>query len=275
MGKNNKNKRNTNRKGATTASLLPQNIRMVGAKNNEGNNLYVHQKTYRKIIRFVQNKKVHESGGLLLGHVSEEAGKMNVSIDGFIEAKYTEATTTTLTFTHETWEYFHAEIDKRYKGMKIVGWIHTHPDFGIFLSEYDRFVHENFFKEPYQVAYVIDTIQKVEGFYGWDKNELVKCNSFFLYDDVGKQIADPIQPNGMNHLLDSNKSKSSLGQILLYSALALVMVIMLATLYNQHKQIVSLQSQLDQRNFQLTMLYDENETLKQQLLDINSTKKQD
>ena len=58
-------------------------------------------------------------------------------------------------------------IEKKYENAQIVGWIHTHPDFGIFLSEYDTFIQENFFKEDYQIAYVVDPIQNIEGFYFW------------------------------------------------------------------------------------------------------------
>ena len=60
-----------------------------------------------------------------------------------------------------------------------MGWIHTHPNFGIFLSEYDRFVHENFFSEEYQVAYVVDPIQSIEGFYFWINSKLEKCKGFY------------------------------------------------------------------------------------------------
>lgn len=73
----------------------------------------------------------------------------DILINGFIEAKHCEATPTTLKFTHETWERCHKEMEKKYPDQKILGWIHTHPDFGIFLSEYDMFIQNNFFSEPY------------------------------------------------------------------------------------------------------------------------------
>ncbi|MEE0265826.1 MAG: hypothetical protein UD936_09395, partial [Acutalibacteraceae bacterium] len=66
--------------------------------------------------------------------------------------------------------------------------IHTHPDFGIFLSEYDKFIHENFFTEDYQIAYVVDPIQKIEGFYFWINGKLEKCKGFYVYDKTGVEI---------------------------------------------------------------------------------------
>ena len=75
---------------------------------------------------------------------------------------------------------------------------HTHPDFGIFLSEYDKFIQENFFKEDYQVAYVIDPIQNIEGFYFWINDQLQKCQGFYIYDKTGVKITievDKDEPN--------------------------------------------------------------------------------
>ncbi len=134
------------------------------------------------------HKTVHESGGVLVGRVEEEFGKENIIVSGFVEGKYCEATPTTLTFTHETWDYMHKEIEKKHPGTKIVGWIHTHPDFGIFLSEYDKFIHKNFFSEENQIAYVVDPIQNEEGFYFWINEKIERCTGFFLYDKNGVAI---------------------------------------------------------------------------------------
>ena len=124
----------------------------------------------------------------MAGTIIEEFGKTNIVISGFVEAKFCEATPTTLKFTHETWEYVHKEIEKKHNGKKIVGWIHTHPDFGIFLSEYDKFIHQNFFNESYQMAYVIDPIQNIEGFYFWINENIEKCKGFYIYDKTGVEI---------------------------------------------------------------------------------------
>ena len=122
------------------SNALPQNIISVGERVEEDKNIYVSQKAYKEIHRFTQDKTTNESGGMLIGTIIEEFGKQNIVINGFIEAKYSEGTPTTLKFTHETWEYVHKEIAKKYPDQKIVGWIHTHPNFGIFLSEYDKFI---------------------------------------------------------------------------------------------------------------------------------------
>ncbi len=167
---------------------LPQNILPVGERVEEDKNIYISQAAYKEIHKFTSNKTSVESGGMLIGNVIEEFGKTNIVIYGFVEAKYSEATPTTLKFTHETWEYVHGEIEEKYEDGKIVGWIHTHPDFGIFLSEYDKFIQENFFNEEYQIAYVVDPIQDIEGFYFWINGRIEKCKGFYIFDKNDEKI---------------------------------------------------------------------------------------
>ena len=176
-------------------SSLPQNILKIGGHVEADKNIYISQSAYKAIHSFTKDKLENESGGILMGYTMEGAGKTNIIIDGFIEAKHSEATPTTLTFTHETWEYVHSEAEKKYSEYKIIGWIHTHPSFGIFLSEYDKFIQQNFFDGENQVAYVVDPIQKTEGFYFWINEKIEKCNGFYIYDKTGTPIViEPDQP---------------------------------------------------------------------------------
>ena len=125
---------------------LPQNILQMGEQVQEDKRIYISQSTYKEIHAFTRDKTENESGGVLLGNVVEEFGKTHIIIRAFVEAKHSEGTPTTLTFTHESWEYIHKEMDAKYPEYKILGWIHTHPNFGIFLSEYDKFIQDNFSK---------------------------------------------------------------------------------------------------------------------------------
>lgn len=188
MAKKAKNKAGKKIHKIAFEQTLPQNILPVGERVEENKNIYISQAVYKEIHKFTKNKTTNESGGMLIGNVIEEFGKVNIVIHGFIEAKYCEATPTTLKFTHKTWDYVHSEIDKKYEKGQIVGWIHTHPDFGIFLSEYDTFIQENFFKEDHQIAYVVDPIQHIEGFYFWINEKIERCRGFYIFDKTGEKI---------------------------------------------------------------------------------------
>ncbi len=204
---------------------LPQNIISVGERVTEDKNIYISQPVYKKIRRFAANKTENESGGMLIGEVVEEFGKTHIIISGFVEAKYCEATPTTLKFTHETWEYCHKEMAERFPGKKIVGWIHTHPNFGIFLSEYDKFIHENFFKDEHQIAYVVDPIQNTEGFYFWINGILTKCPGFYIFDQTGKKITVEVDEDSKNVTPASVKSPFSTQNVIIGALCAVVIVL--------------------------------------------------
>lgn len=188
---------------------LPQNVMKMGRIVQEDKNIYISQPVYKEIHKFTKDKLTNESGGMLVGYTLEEVGKTNIIIDGFIEAKYSEGTPTTLKFTHETWEYVNGVIDEEYSGEKIIGWIHTHPNFGIFLSSYDKFIQENFFNGENQIAYVVDPIQHTEGFFFWIDGKINVCNGFYIYDEIGNPIEieneQATQQNSKCEALDKNK----------------------------------------------------------------------
>ena len=72
-----------------------------------------------------------------------------------------------VTFTQDTWQHIYKVKDAEFSSQSIVGWYHSHPGFGIFLSDYDLFIHENFFGAQHQVAWVFDPHSDEEGCFGW------------------------------------------------------------------------------------------------------------
>ena len=233
-------------------NMLPQNIMPVGERVEENKNIYISQTVYKEIQKFTKNKTTNESGGMLVGRIIEEFGKTNIVISGFVEAKYCEATPTTLKFTHETWDYVHKEIEKKHEGKKIVGWIHTHPDFGIFLSEYDKFIHQNFFSEDYQVAYVVDPIQQIEGFYFWINGNIEKCRGFYIYDKTGTQIT---VDNGKDEDVKESKKSSGFSFKDVLIAVLTIAVFLLAfysaSANKQIKELAEMQKQLEANQVQI------------------------
>ena len=138
--------------------------------------------------KFSSSDTEKELGSIIIGDYHHEHGKTHVIISDYIEAKYTDASASTLTFTHDTWDYIHTKHEKSYPEKKIIGWQHTHPNYGIFLSNYDMFIQENFFNLPFQVAYVIDPIQNIRGFFQWKNGKIEKLKGYYIYDEVGKPI---------------------------------------------------------------------------------------
>ena len=167
---------------------LPMNFLTFGEIESDDVKVYIKQDVYKALEKLAASDTTKELGSILLGEYSRELGKTHVIISRYIEAKYTDASASTLTFTHETWDYVHSQHEKHYPDMKIIGWQHTHPNYGIFLSNYDMFIQENFFNLPFQIAYVIDPIQNLRGFFQWKNGRVEKLKGYYVYDDVGKPV---------------------------------------------------------------------------------------
>ena len=72
---------------------------------------------------------------------------------------------------HEAWRHINRIKDKHFPDHTLVGWYHTHPGFGVFLSEMDLFIQRHFFDQPFQVAVVIETKAREEGCFVWKRGE--------------------------------------------------------------------------------------------------------
>ena len=97
-----------------------------------------------------------EVGGVLLGRIWRcERGRVT-EVTETLPAVKTEAGLGHVTFSHETWQEIYNELDRRPSELKIVGWYHTHPGFGVFYSEHDRFIQRHFFAGDGQLGIVVD-----------------------------------------------------------------------------------------------------------------------
>ena len=112
-----------------------------------------------------------EVGGVLIGNASRTGGMPLVS--GAIEALSADEQRASLTFTQAAWEHVHRTLDRDFPSdAQIVGWYHSHPGFGIFLSEHDLFIHRNFFSGASQIALVVDPIARTEGVFAWRDGDI-------------------------------------------------------------------------------------------------------
>jgi len=111
-----------------------------------------------------------ELGGMLFGKIVAN----KTEILGFVPALKASKEQVSLTFTHEVWEEILQEGAERFPDYRIVGWYHTHPAFGIFLSDYDSFIQENFFSGKGQLALVIDPIAGSLGWFDLDAKKKIR-----------------------------------------------------------------------------------------------------
>lgn len=143
--------------------------------------IYISMEAMTRIKKHALEDTNREIGGMLVGEVNKNNGKKYIDITASIEAQHTSRSGASVTFTHRTWDCVFRTMDKDYPDKIIVGWYHTHPNFGIFLSEDDLFIHKNFFNMEWHVAYVLDPVKNQSGFFNWNKGEIVRSNGYYSY----------------------------------------------------------------------------------------------
>jgi proteasome lid subunit RPN8/RPN11 len=123
-----------------------------------------------------QSDKTVELGGVLLGaQCTDDDGKPFVLITDSLRAAHYESTKGSFKFTHDTWSAISRQRDEFPEDLQMVGWYHTHPDWGVFLSGMDMFICDNFFNKKLDVAYVIDPCRGDRGMFQWTGDPRQRC----------------------------------------------------------------------------------------------------
>lgn len=126
-----------------------------------------------------------EVAGVLVGGRPEKQpdGRYVVHVYDTIVARHTVMQGASVTYTPESWRYLNDTLAERYpdETAVMVGWYHTHPGFGIFLSGMDLFIHQNFFTQIWHVAMVLDPRARTSGFFCWDRQKTRVSRSDFAW----------------------------------------------------------------------------------------------
>jgi proteasome lid subunit RPN8/RPN11 len=146
-----------------------------------------------------------ELGGILLGKecLDQQTGQPFVWVSHSVEAKHYANTQASFTYTHDSWEEITRQRDQKFPEFDIVGWYHTHPSFGIFLSHHDLFIQQHFFSQPLQVAYVVDPINQTRGFFQWRDGGMAQVAGYYLASDRGDRVALARLVNDLEQLPNS------------------------------------------------------------------------
>lgn len=232
---------------ASASMQLPLNFISVGAPENENVKVYIKQDIYKALEKLSASDTTKELGSILLGRNGDALGKTHVVISAYIEAKYTDASASTLTFTHKTWEYVHKEQELKYPNDKIIGWQHTHPSYGIFLSNYDIFIQENFFNMPFQIAYVIDPVQNERGFFCWKNGKIEKLSGFYVYDDLNKPIKIAQKKPPEQQTLSQRRTKAVPILLTLLFLFTVGLAAFTGVIFSRYQEQLAVQKELTQR----------------------------
>lgn len=135
--------------------------------------VYIYENVLNEIKDLCKNYE-NEIFGYLIGLIYKWKEQMYIIIE---DKLFIEGTFNSHKISFAQIEGTAGKYDKEFQKLKqnkknnnlwIVGWWHSHPDLGCFLSPTDLKTQQHFFPESYQVALVIDPIRDTYDFYTLD-----------------------------------------------------------------------------------------------------------
>jgi proteasome lid subunit RPN8/RPN11 len=144
----------------------------------------ISQEAFKLICEHAASDTSVELCGVLAGRLARDDQGPYLLVEQAIRGVATRRTGSQVTFTHETWEQIHGEMESNFPDLRIVGWYHTHPGFGIFLSDMDQFIQDNFFNLPHNIAFVYDPISEERGLFIWKNGQSTRLRRYWLGDQL-------------------------------------------------------------------------------------------
>jgi proteasome lid subunit RPN8/RPN11 len=165
--------------------------------------VFVSSSVFAELSEYCRSDMDNEVGGGLAGrwHIDARTEEQFVLVEGILPASFTRQGSAFLTFTQDTLVAMNEDLEKRFPERQIVGWYHTHPRMGVFLSHYDVWLHNHFFPEPWQVALVIEPHTSVGGFFIRQEGGHLDPRLYFGFSEIlSEECESVMQWNNMQPL---------------------------------------------------------------------------
>jgi proteasome lid subunit RPN8/RPN11 len=121
---------------------------------------------WQSMLQHLEEDPDHERLGLLLGrvHYAQPWRRILVEVQTALPAPVVRSHPHSVAMCEQSWPSLWAQA-AAYPHLQWVGWFHSHPGHGIFLSAQDRSVQQRWFRQPWQLAVVVDPLGKEYGLF--------------------------------------------------------------------------------------------------------------
>ena len=155
-------------------------VEPMGVIHADDLHIFLTEAILRRVVDWSKSDLEHELGGVFVGELCSHQGQPWLDIAGYVQAQHYEHTAASFKFTHDSWSAISRECEQKFGDKPRVGWHHTHPGYGIFLSGTDMFSHRSFFNLPWMFALVVDPRAESLGFFQWKRGKVEKVGFFFV-----------------------------------------------------------------------------------------------
>lgn len=176
-------------------TTIPQKTKQIGDIDPHIK-IYIEDYVYTYLYQYAKSQISQEKFALLVGKHTVIDGLDIIIISGAIRGKFSEKINGIETFTEKTWEYVGNQMETYFKGMITVGWVHILSGAGGFFTNEDLVFHNEYFHTPWQQAFMIDPIEKIDCFYSYTKqNGIQQSKGYFIYYDKNQEMQEYMLEN--------------------------------------------------------------------------------
>lgn len=163
-----------------------------GITNTKKEKVYITIIALRNLIAHLSSNTTVEKGGILFGNAYVDPDyKVYVEIKSAVAAPSTIGTGAHLEFTSASWQGIMDYAKTTHPQENIVGWYHSHPNLGVFMSGTDRNTQRAFFYHPWCVSIVYDPVRGEIAYFLGDNAIQVNVVEFGGGDTENIMFSDP------------------------------------------------------------------------------------
>lgn len=207
--------------------------------------VYIKEDALQNLITHLSSNLRVEQGGILFGNAYQDlsSGTIYVEITAAVAAPATIGTGAHLDFTPDSWTGIMDYAKVEHPEENIVGWYHSHPNIGVFMSGTDMRTQKAFFHHPWCLSIVCDPVRREIDYFLGEQAVPVKPvkfgqNSSYLVD---KNIDWEDEPKPIENTENTNTENKKYNQRKVrpfirfnrrdIKSLSLLLVLLLAVLF--------------------------------------------
>ncbi len=167
---------------------LPKNIRQIG--NVQGAiRIYMEDYVYTYLHGNTRSGWEHK-GSIFLGNRYHENGQKYIFVSGIVHIADEFFKEGVPEFTDLMWGSVYQDMKQYYENVEILGWGMDVAGASAKLTGDLERIHRNAFQGQEKILFLMDTLEKEEAFYVYEKNMLRRRDGYYIYYEKNPQMQE-------------------------------------------------------------------------------------
>ena len=160
-----------------------------------GLKIYLEDYVYTYLYKYAKFYRGEERSAALIGTFTEDLDGKCAIINGAVQIPIDIEGADGEFLSEVHLQEIEKQREKYFPDSVLMGWMHTQPGYGIFLTTQDMLIQKKFFKEAYQGLMIIDPIENADAFFAWEDGEIKSARGYYIYYNKNEQMQNYMVAN--------------------------------------------------------------------------------